>query len=96
MLTQDGRKLTYGPGVNAPWNSGPAPPAPTPSLANGVKKEKDGKSDAVPTKVIPDAKLYATWNWEQKSYREPIRRARNSVSLSGTMGNGRRRSESHM
>ena len=92
-LVRDGKKLTYGPGVNAPWNSGPVP-AQTPS-ANGVKKEKDGK-DAPPPKVIPDARLYATWNWEQKSHREPMRRGRmGSVSLAGTMGNGRRRSESH-
>ena len=94
-LVQDGRRLTYGPGVSAPWNSGPLPP---PGQANGAAKEgvKKEKGDAPPQKPVPDAKLYATWNWEQKTYRDPVRRPRmGSVSLSGTMGNGRRRSESH-
>ncbi|GJE95812.1 hypothetical protein PsYK624_120020 [Phanerochaete sordida] len=94
-LVQDGRRLTYGPGVSAPWNSGPAPPAQ--GAPNGVKDAKKEKGDAPPPKVVPDAKLYATWNWEQKTFRDAVRRPRvGSVSLSGTIGNGRRRSESHV
>ncbi|EKM52593.1 uncharacterized protein PHACADRAFT_261116 [Phanerochaete carnosa HHB-10118-sp] len=95
-LVQDGRKLTYGPGVSASWNSGPQPPQPQ---ANGATKDgmRKEKGDAPPAKPAPDAKLYATWNWEQKTYRDPVRRQRvGSVSLSGTIGNGRRRSDSHV
>lgn len=99
------QKLTYGPGVNAPWNSGAGLPAPavTPLLPNGVKssKDKEKDKDASAPKSLPDARMYATWSWEQKSYREPLplanRRTRMStVQLSGVVGNGRRaRSESH-
>lgn len=93
-LVQEGRRLTYGPGVPAQWN-GPVA-APAAPQANGVKKEKDGKDkDAAPAKLLPDAKLYATWNWEQKSYRDPVRSRRiSTVQLPGTMGNGRRASRS--
>lgn len=95
------QKLIYGPGVNAPWNSGTGLPgvAPTPQLVNGAKaKEKEKEKDAASAKPLPDAKMYATWSWEPKSYREPLpRRTRTgSVQLSSVVGNGRRaRSESH-
>lgn len=96
-LTQDNKKLTYGPGISAPWNTGTAAAAATaPTLLNGAKKEKE--KDA-PPKALPDARLYATWNWERKSFREPLPRRPSrmgTVQLSGTIGNGRRaRSESH-
>lgn len=96
-LTQDNKKLTYGPGISAPWNTGTAAAAATtPTLPNGAKKEKE--KDA-PPKALPDARLYATWNWERKSFREPLPRRPSrmgTVQLSGTIGNGRRaRSESH-
>ena len=104
VLLRGTQKLTYGPGVNAPWNSGGAtPPAATPQLPNGVKtpKDKEKEKAASTPKPLPDARLYATWAWEQKSYKEPLahtnRRTRmNSIQLSGVVGNGRRsRSESH-
>ena len=54
-------------------------------------------SGAAPPKPLPDAKLYATRNWEQKNFRDPVRRGRaGTVQLSGAMGNGRRKSESHL
>ncbi|KAI0688510.1 hypothetical protein BC835DRAFT_1419102 [Cytidiella melzeri] len=99
VLSRGTQKLLYGPGVNAHWNSGTGLPgvAPTPQLPNGVKKEKDKDTSA--SKALPDAKMYATWSWDQKSYREPLslanRRMRmGSVQLSSVVGNGRRASES--
>lgn len=108
VLTRGAQKLTYGPGVNAQWNSGTGlPVAATPVIPNGTikaakekEKEKESKDQAAP-KPLPDARMYATWSWDQKSYREPLantaRRTRTgSVQLAGIVGNGRRaRSESH-
>ncbi|KAI0087594.1 hypothetical protein BDY19DRAFT_954514 [Irpex rosettiformis] len=101
VLSRGNQKLIYGPGVNAHWNSGTGMPgvAPTPQLTNGVKKEKEKEKDAA-SKALPDAKMYATWNWDQKSYREPLslanRRTRmGSVQLPNVNGNSRRVSESH-
>ncbi|THH21366.1 hypothetical protein EUX98_g8404 [Antrodiella citrinella] len=71
-------KLVYGPGVPAPWNSSSIPPPlPTASKPNGKEvngKDKDkDKDDAVSAaKLLPDARLFATWNWDQKSYKEPL------------------------
>ncbi|PSR79834.1 hypothetical protein PHLCEN_2v6880 [Hermanssonia centrifuga] len=105
VLSRGTQRLTYGPGVNAPWNSGNPAASAIPPLPNGLKsgreKDKDGKDkDVSAPKPLPDARLYATWSWEQKDHREPLppsRRARmGSVHLSGSIGNGKRaRSENH-
>jgi hypothetical protein len=66
-------RLVYGPSIPAPWNSAPnpspAPPKePKPALVNG-----DGEE--VSTEVafrLPDAKLYHTWDYEQKRFWEPL------------------------
>lgn len=80
ILSRGTQKLTYGPGLAAPWNSGPTPPLPsTTPLPNGVKGSntpgsaivKNEEKDA-PPKPLPDARLYSTWNWEEKSFREPL------------------------
>jgi hypothetical protein len=81
VLTRGTQKLTYGPAINAPWNSSLQPLATPaggvgPTLANGATgkddattKGKDGK-DSAPK--IPDARLYATWDYEQKHFWEPL------------------------
>lgn len=79
VLSRGAQKLTYGPGVNAIWNSGPTI-ASTPAPLPGGKppKEADGK-DGQLQKVLVDARMYATWNYEEKHYKEPLvvgRRAR--------------------
>ena len=103
VLSRGTQKLTYGPGISAPWNSGPALPTttPVPNGVKGLKKEdKEKEKDAQP-KPLPDARLYATWNWEEKNYRDPIQPSRRprmgSVQLSAPINiNGKRaRSESH-
>lgn len=101
VLSRGTQKLTYGPGVNAIWNSGPTPattPAPPPGNTN-PKSGKDGGGNVPPDgkdgqtqKVMVDAKMYATWNYEEKHYNEPLvvgRRARmGSLQVSGGVGNG--------
>lgn len=100
VLSRGAQKLTYGPGINAPWNSGPAGPATTPAPSSAKVLKKEERDTREQPKPLPDARLYATWSWEEKNFREslvPARRPRmGSVQLSTPMGNGKRaRSESH-
>jgi len=106
VLQQSGKKLTYGNGVNAPWNVGPLPSttAATPAPALPTKETKSGSSkdagnapngkDAVASKALPDARLFATWDWEHKSYSNPLqvgRRRMGSMHVSSSghgFGNG--------
>ncbi|KAF8621464.1 hypothetical protein AX15_007758 [Amanita polypyramis BW_CC] len=85
ILYRGQKPLTYGQGVPAPWNSNPSPSEaatqpPTPAtakpgakdaLTNGKEKNKDANSQAKSV-VLPDAKLYATWDYEPKDYRAPL------------------------
>ncbi|EIW56562.1 uncharacterized protein TRAVEDRAFT_30048 [Trametes versicolor FP-101664 SS1] len=90
VLQRGSQKLTYGPGVNAPWNASFSPmPASTPApgkgkeaaagvngaAPNGKEKEKE------PPRPLPDARLYATWSYEQKGFDEVlvVRRRMGSV-----------------
>ncbi|KAL7278636.1 hypothetical protein ACG7TL_007637 [Trametes sanguinea] len=94
VLQRGSQKLTYGPGVNAPWNAsfspmpaatpapgkgkdGAAPPGSANGLANGKEKEKE------PPRPLPDARLYATWSYEQKAFDEPlvVRRRVGSIAV---------------
>ncbi|TFY54657.1 hypothetical protein EVG20_g9619 [Dentipellis fragilis] len=68
------------PSIPAPWNSSVIPPnaAPTPtnakgkeSLANGVPNGK-GKETDEKEKALPDARYYTTWQYEPKSFKEPL------------------------
>ncbi|KAI0656335.1 hypothetical protein C8Q70DRAFT_935834 [Cubamyces menziesii] len=92
VLQRGSQKLTYGPGVNAPWNASFSPmPAATPAPGKG--KEAGGANGAVngkekekePPRPLPDARLYATWSYEQKLFDEPlvIRRRLGSVHAPG-------------
>jgi hypothetical protein len=88
------KKLTYGPGVNAPWNtnSGQTPAtdqgkdAPIPSgLVNGRV------TDAQTQSVLQDARLYATWDFEPKSFKEPLvlgRRTRQASMIQASSSSG--------
>ncbi|KAH9028943.1 hypothetical protein EDB84DRAFT_1497435 [Lactarius hengduanensis] len=104
VLQRGPEKLTYGPGVPAPWNSDrSSAPIPAPSvakgkeLANGLPNGKGKEGEKEP--VLPDARLFATWEHDQKSFRESLtvpRRARQGsvhTSLSSNVP-GRARGES--
>ncbi|KAI0790918.1 hypothetical protein C8Q75DRAFT_758475 [Abortiporus biennis] len=92
VLTQSGKKLTYGNGVNAPWNVGPTalPTLPTSSFSQTAsnptlkdKESKDGKDkdkDKEPARILPDARMFATWDWEQKNYAQPLVVSRRRMS----------------
>ncbi|RDX41285.1 hypothetical protein OH76DRAFT_1412256 [Lentinus brumalis] len=95
VLQRGNQKLTYGPGVNAPWNSSfnPTPAAPPAAgkgkdgaangLPNGKDKGGDKGADGEKPRVLPDARLYATWNYEQKRFDEPlvVRRRVGSIAV---------------
>ncbi|KAI0255488.1 hypothetical protein BJV78DRAFT_1119496 [Lactifluus subvellereus] len=106
VLQRGPEKLTYGTSVPAPWNSDKSTaPLPTTSaakgkelLANGLTNGKGKEVEKGP--VLPDARLFATWEHEQKSFRDPLampRRARQGsvhTSLSFSNVPGRARGES--
>lgn len=107
MLQRGPEKLTYGTGVSAPWNNPDKTPAPLPAptvsmgkelLANGLTNGKGKEAEKGP--VLPDARLFATWEHEQKSFRDPLtipRRARQGsvhTSLAVSNAPGRARGES--
>ena len=65
----------YGSGIPASWNAN-APPTidarpSTPGVAKLKDKEKE-TADAAAKPVLPDARLYATWDYESKDFRIPL------------------------
>lgn len=67
VMIVDGKQLTYGVGIPAPWNSSSATTTTT-DPTTGKKEEKPC--------AVPDAKLYATWDTETKNYKEHLGRGR--------------------
>ena len=65
----------------------------TNGMPNGKEKDKDKEA----ARPLPDARLYATWNYEQKRFEEPLMTRRRVGSVAGGVGGvsmGRTRSES--
>jgi hypothetical protein len=66
----------YGPSIPAPWNSGQQPIEAAAStkekstLVPNGKTEDEVKAEALAK--LPDAKLYHTWDYEQKRYWESL------------------------
>ncbi|TFK20437.1 hypothetical protein FA15DRAFT_759368 [Coprinopsis marcescibilis] len=85
VLHRNSKPLVYGQGIPAPWNTAPLPaldagvPA-TPSVSkpkeipNGKEKDPDA-----PKPPMPDARLFATWDYETKDFTVPLPRNRNRV-----------------
>ncbi|CCM03224.1 uncharacterized protein FIBRA_05349 [Fibroporia radiculosa] len=87
ILQRGSQKLTYGPGVSAPWNTNAStPPAPAVTTKGKDGGLTNGKEVDVPAKSLPDARLYATWDFEQKRCHEPlvVRRGRAGLRISDT------------
>ncbi|KXN83979.1 hypothetical protein AN958_00626 [Leucoagaricus sp. SymC.cos] len=81
VLHRGTKPLLYGPGIPAPWNSHVIPPSdgtsgvpPTPTTKEKDKdKDKDRENGEAPTKpIIPDAQLFATWDFESKDFKVPL------------------------
>ncbi|ETW79874.1 hypothetical protein HETIRDRAFT_322551 [Heterobasidion irregulare TC 32-1] len=107
VLKRGSEQLIYGNGVSAVWNSSPmpAPVAPTPTVGKGKEALANGLANgkgAGKEKALPDARMYATWEYDQKSFKEPLaipRRARQASiqsNLSSVSAVGRARSESRI
>ncbi|KAG7087472.1 hypothetical protein E1B28_013436 [Marasmius oreades] len=76
VLMRGTKQVIYGNGVPAPWNANLAPSTDltakdggggTGSGVNGIVK-----GDPPTKSVLPDARLFATWDYEPKDYRAPI------------------------
>lgn len=87
---QESQRLLYGSGVNAPWNSNAGLPTivSTPITAklkdsSSLNGLANGKESHV--RVIPDARLHATWDYEAKRYNVllPLGRRGRMNSMSG-------------
>ncbi|XP_006455787.1 hypothetical protein AGABI2DRAFT_210360 [Agaricus bisporus var. bisporus H97] len=78
VLNRGSKPVLYGRGIPAPWNSHAIPPAdstnnlpPTPVATS--TKDKVRENGETPTKShIPDAQLFATWDFETKDYKLPL------------------------
>lgn len=73
-------RLLYGPGLNAPWNANGGVSAQMPTVAKLKEGEvPESLTNGSFAKIIPDARLHTTWDYEVKRYNEvmpTIRRGR--------------------
>ncbi|KAF5326067.1 hypothetical protein D9611_000873 [Ephemerocybe angulata] len=96
VLHRGSKPLVYGPGVPAPWNSNPIPPTdangvPQTPLTTKAKDSLNGKGDDGESNkpAIPDALLFATWDYDSKDYRVPLPRHRTRMgSVASGSGSG--------
>jgi len=77
VLQRGSKLLVYGPGVPAPWNAHTLTPADAvPPMSAKLKEGINGISgkseDSLVKPVLPDARLYATWDYEPKDFRVPL------------------------
>ncbi|KIK09511.1 hypothetical protein K443DRAFT_671409 [Laccaria amethystina LaAM-08-1] len=85
VLHRGTKPLTYGNGIPAPWNANVIPSVdavpPTP-LATKVKDVPQTNGKETPQKpVLPDARLYATWDFEPKDFKVPLAPTRTRTRL---------------
>ena len=69
VLQRGSQKIYYGPGIPAPWNS-----SLTASAMQGGKGEDGGTTNGQDASsfTLPDAQMFATWDYETKQYSEPL------------------------
>lgn len=88
-LSRNNKTLTYGVGIPAPWNANnvlsTADGAPNPT--NNVVKESSSQLNgkAVPSPVLPDARLFATWDHDHKDFRAPLVPAKQQRTRMGSI-----------
>lgn len=88
MLYRGTKTLTYGPGIPAPWNSntnigpdGISAGGPLASKDAAVANGKDGPA----RQLMPDARLFATWDYDTKDFRVPLASSARSRSRMSSM-----------
>ncbi|KIK54643.1 hypothetical protein GYMLUDRAFT_249360 [Collybiopsis luxurians FD-317 M1] len=69
-LSRNNKVLTYGVGIPAPWNANTLPTENANAAPNNTNNTKDSKKEPPP--VLPDARLFATWDHEHKDFRVPL------------------------
>ncbi|KIN96279.1 hypothetical protein M404DRAFT_49855, partial [Pisolithus tinctorius Marx 270] len=84
VLQRGSQKLIYGPGISAPWNSslasggGPAgqqqQQQPSKQSSKGGEDNTSANGKETPTFSLPDAQMFATWDYEVKRYQDPLSR----------------------
>jgi len=80
-LQRDSRKLTYGAGVPAPWNSNLDDKS-SKDAKNNKAKEKEKNNVDGGVKLV-DALMFATWDWDAKDFRTPLGPRRGKVPTFG-------------
>jgi hypothetical protein len=63
VLWRGSQKLTYGPAVPAPWNG---------AAAAAAEQDKDKGAKGAADAILRDARIYATWEYEQRFPNEPL------------------------
>ncbi|KAJ7774720.1 hypothetical protein B0H16DRAFT_1508051 [Mycena metata] len=81
-LTRGNQQLKYGPGVAAPWNA--LAGAGESKNANGDDGGEGNAREKEKEKRIPDARVYATWDYETKDFKAALKK-RPNPNTSGTV-----------
>ncbi|KAJ7180863.1 hypothetical protein C8R46DRAFT_1070783 [Mycena filopes] len=75
-LTRGNKLLKYGPGVAAPWNAVAVVEEPKKPKAADGDDETPRDRDRDKEKRIPDARVFATWEYETKDFKAGLKRPR--------------------
>ncbi|KJA22090.1 hypothetical protein HYPSUDRAFT_202355 [Hypholoma sublateritium FD-334 SS-4] len=97
VLHRGSKPLLYGSGIAAPWNAnalttGPDGVIPTPVTMKPKETPTINGKDSPVKPVLPDARLYATWDYETKDFKAPLNstaaRGRNRMGSIQGSGSG--------
>ncbi|KAH7885876.1 hypothetical protein F5I97DRAFT_1809135 [Phlebopus sp. FC_14] len=80
ILQRGTQRLFYGPGISAPWNSSSSGPGG--KAIEDSSTMANGRGAEAPAFTLPEAQMFATWEYEVKHFNEPLgRRGRTSSSI---------------
>jgi hypothetical protein len=86
VLHRGAKALVYGPGVPAPWNSN-LPGQEGNGAGGSLLKDTTANNNGAPKPLLPDARLYATWDYDTKDFRvaiAPLARTRSRMGSLNT------------
>ena len=72
VLHRGSKALVYGPGSPAPWNSNLPGQEGNGTGGSLPKDSSTANSNGAPKPLLPDARLYATWDYDTKDFRVAI------------------------